>query len=62
MFNGVWDDPDPRTSAWVFHILNVDDAVVVPPNGVPDGGTTAALLGLSFVGLGFARRLFGRRD
>ena len=29
------------------------------PTSVPDGGTTAALLGLAMVGMGFARRLRG---
>ncbi len=29
------------------------------PTSVPDGGTTAALLGLAMAGLGFARRFRG---
>jgi hypothetical protein len=50
MFNGVWDSNDPRTSAWQFHLLGVDQAVVVPPD-VPEP-TTLALLGLVLLGAG----------
>jgi hypothetical protein len=35
-FNGVWNIPnDPRTDIWAFHLLNVDQVVVEPPNAVP---------------------------
>jgi hypothetical protein len=53
LFNGVWDDNDPRTSYWQFHLLNVDQAVVAPLPG------TLVLLGSGLIGLiGIGRRKF----
>ncbi len=48
-FCGVFTDNDNRTSEYAFHILNVDDAVVVDPdpNSIPE---PASLLGLLTVG------------
>ena len=59
MFNGVWDSNDPRTPDFAFHILNVADAIYVPPpTNTPDGGSTWPLLSLAMVGLeGVRRRL-----
>jgi hypothetical protein len=54
-FNGVRSNPDPRTSDYAFHILNVDTAEQHGP-GVPDSASTAALLGLGLVTLVSARR------
>jgi len=50
LFNGVWDGSDPRTSFWRFHLLNVDQASVVPEPGA------LALLGIGLMGLAAARR------
>lgn len=49
---------DFRTSAWAFDILNVDDAVAVPPtrNNVPDGGSGIMLLGLGLCGTWLTKR------
>ena len=52
-FNGDFDESDPRTPDWAFHILNVDSAVQAP-----DGGTTLVLLGGALTGLGVLRRKF----
>jgi hypothetical protein len=57
-FNGVYNgnDPDPRTSYWAFHILNVDEAVGPGsdpdpgPDPVPEPGTMF-LMGLGLLGL-----------
>lgn len=55
LFNGVWDNNDPRTGNYVFHILNVAEATHQPP-GVPDHASTLGLLGLAFVGVASLRR------
>jgi len=49
LFNGDWDDSDPRTADWAFHVLIVE---------TPDGGTTLVLLGGALTGLGVLRRKF----
>ncbi|WP_293504054.1 DVUA0089 family protein [Roseateles sp.] len=54
-FNGVWATPDPRTGAWRFHLLNVDDAVVIDPNALPEPASMA-LAGVALLGLATARR------
>jgi hypothetical protein len=47
-----------------LHVQGIDgggsDSVVVTARGVPDGGATVALLGLSISGLGLARRFFAK--
>lgn len=56
MFNGVWSDTDARTGDWEFHILNVDEAIVVvepTPVSVP---ATFALFGLGLAGIAWSRR------
>jgi len=54
MFNGVWDSIDPRTSAWAFHILDVEDAGVVIPE--PATFIVWSLLGAIGVAAGLYRR------
>ena len=52
---------DQRTPNWEFHILNVDSATGGGGGtNVPDGGITGILLGLSCLGIGFARRQWAR--
>ena len=53
-FNGVWDRNDPRTGHWAFHLLNVEQAVIV--SGVPDSSSTVGLLTVALVGIGVFRR------
>ncbi len=57
-FNGVWEwqtAPDPRTSFWRFHLLNVEEASQQP---VPDGASTFALLTMALMAaFGLRRRL-----
>lgn len=60
MFNGVWDSNDPRTGNWRFHLLNVDDAVVIDPNRIPEPASMA-LAGVALLGLAAARRRAIRR-
>jgi MYXO-CTERM domain-containing protein len=55
MFNGVWDDNDPRTSFWRFHLLNVDSVTVVDPNPVPAPGALG-LFGLALAALVVQKR------
>lgn len=51
---GSWSfSADRATSAALF---TFSSTAIVPPPTVPEGGTTAALLGLSLVGLGFIAR------
>jgi len=52
-FNGVWDENDPRTGNFAFHVLNVDEASAEPPAAVPVpaavwllGSGLAGLIGL----------------
>jgi hypothetical protein len=48
-----WDVTDhERTGNWAFDILGVQEATAP---GVPDGGTTVALLGMALTGLAFVR-------
>jgi hypothetical protein len=48
-----WDATDhERTANWAFDILGVQQAT---QNGVPDGGSTVALLGLALSGLAMLR-------
>jgi len=57
LFNGVWDDSDPRTGAWEFHILNVDTASGPGPAPAPvPAPATLALFGLGLAGLGWRNR------
>jgi hypothetical protein len=65
-----WEDPQgpelPDTGAYWDNSLGVDLGSVPPltfdlegnPVSTPDSGTTAPLLGLAFIGLGFARQRF----
>ncbi len=52
-FNGVWDDNDPRTNNWEFHLLNVGQASVPIPGAI-------LLLGPGLVGLGMIRKRFSK--
>ncbi len=55
---GLWSfSADRNTGATVFTFSSTTQ---VPPPSVPEGGATAALLGLSMLSLGFMRRLFVR--
>lgn len=57
LFNGVWDESDPRTGAWEFHILNVDTASGPGPAPAPvPAPATLALFGLGLAGLGWGNR------
>ena len=54
---GSWGfliDPD-----CVFNVGNIQFTYTTAPNGVPDGGTTAMLLGAAMLGLGWAKRRMG---
>lgn len=54
-FNGVWDNNDPRTGNWAFHILNVEQA-----SQAPDATSSLGLMGLALAALAAVRRRFVR--
>ncbi len=56
LFNGVWSNHDPRTSAYAFHLLNVETATHEPPHGVPDASATGLLVAIGLAGLALAKR------
>lgn len=56
LFNGVWDDSDPRTGDWEFHILNVESATGPGPVTEVPAPATLILLGLGLAGLGVSKR------
>lgn len=60
LFNGVFSGNDPRNGNWRFHLLNVDDAIVIDPNRLPEPASVA-LAGVALLGLAAARRRAVRR-
>jgi hypothetical protein len=50
-FCGVWTYNDNRTNEWAFHILNVDDAVIIDPVHAPEPSSLLGLIGIGVIGL-----------
>lgn len=57
LFNGVWDNDDPRTGNWEFHVLNVSQAN--SPEPVPEPASMLGILAFSALG---GRKLWKRKQ
>lgn len=54
---GLWDNSSGKGFGLShFTVFKATNIRIVPPPGVPDGGMTVALLGLSLAGVAFLRR------
>ncbi len=58
LFNGVWDNNDPRTGNWEFHVLNVNQATT-PTEPIPEPASMLGILAFSALS---GRKLWQRKQ